>query len=208
MHMDSANFFRLHFDNMLASGDIPRQIPRRHRSTMHGRLGLRHELVEIPVQSTEAMPSPEAAISAGRARGMSVGAGTVTSVEQLAEVRRVGARFTVAPGMDEGIIREAARLGISHLPGVATATEVTRARQLGLTWLKAFPAAQLGTDWIKAQHGPFPNIHFVATGGITAENANAFLAAGFRGVALGSASSDEATIATLHLIKPKDDNAN
>ena len=62
-----------------------------------------------------------------------------------------------------------------------------RAGQLGLTWLKAFPAAALGTGWISAMRGPFPDVRFVATGGIDSDNAAQFLAAGAGAVSLGSA---------------------
>ncbi len=78
------------------------------------------------------------------------------------------------------------RRGIPHLPGVATASEVLRAKAFGLSWLKAFPASVLGQDWIKAMKGPFPDVHFIATGGMRAATANAYLNAGFSAVGLSS----------------------
>ena len=53
----------------------------------------------------------------------------------------------------------------------AASTVIGNNTQLGVTWLKAFPAYQLGTGWAGAMHGPFPEAHFVATGGVTVENA-------------------------------------
>jgi 2-keto-3-deoxy-6-phosphogluconate aldolase len=80
----------------------------------------------------------------------------------------------------------AARLGLPLIPGVASATDIQTARRSGHRWMKAFPASVLGPDWIRAQRGPFPDVSFVATGGIDADNAAEFLDAGARVVALGA----------------------
>lgn len=153
------------------------------------------ELVEIPVQSPDALPSLDAAIAASE--GRAVGAGTVTTVEQLDDVLRRGAEFVVCPGMHVEVVRECVRRGVPVLPGVATATEVANAVALGATWVKAFPASVLGAEWISAVHAPFPDVSFVATGGIDATNAAAFLDAGCRGVAVGSAFGSPDAIAAL-----------
>ena len=83
------------------------------------------------------------------------------------------------------------------LAGVATPSEVQRAVALGLTWLKAFPAQWLGTDWFRHIRGPFPQVQFIATGGMDASNAADFLAAGVRVVAVGSALEDETQLEKL-----------
>jgi 2-dehydro-3-deoxyphosphogluconate aldolase/(4S)-4-hydroxy-2-oxoglutarate aldolase len=148
------------------------------------------EVVEVPIQAVEAVPSLEAAVSAGRTVGRAVGAGTVTTV-QLAEVAaRAGAAFTVAPGLDPEVATACLERGLPHLPGVATASEIQRAVRLGLIWLKAFPAEQLTPGWIAAQRAPFPTAEFVATGGIGLANADDFLTAGARVLAIGSALTD------------------
>jgi len=154
------------------------------------------ELVEVTVESPAALPSLEAAATAARARGTFVGAGTVTTAEQVVTVTRAGARFLVSPGLHRGVVAAAATAGVPYLPGVATATEIATALEHGLAWLKVFPAAQLGPGWIRAQLGPFPQARFVATGGISAGNAGDFLAAGCRAVAIGSALDTE-TIRSL-----------
>ena len=153
------------------------------------------ELVEIPVQSPDALPSLDAAIAASDRRP--VGAGTVTTVEQLDDVLRRGAEFIVCPGMHADVVRECVRRGVPVLPGVATATEVANAVALGATWVKAFPASVLGAEWVSAVRAPFPDVSFVATGGIDASNAKAFLDAGCRGVAVGSAFGSPDAIAAL-----------
>ncbi|MYZ06466.1 2-dehydro-3-deoxyphosphogluconate aldolase [Streptomyces sp. SID2999] len=155
------------------------------------------ECVEVPVQSREAAEVLAAVVEAGAGRGKPVGAGTVTTAERLAWAVSAGGAFTVAPGLDAEVARASLHAGLPHLPGVATATDVQAARALGLDWLKAFPASVLGPDWFRAMRGPFPEVPFVATGGIDASNAAAYLAAGAQVVAVGSALEDPGQLPAL-----------
>src|SRR5699024_6972619 len=109
----------------------------------------------------------------------------------------MGAAFTVAPGLLPSTVEGAREAGVPHLPGVATSSEIQQARVLGCGWLKAFPASVLGTAWMKAQQQPFPDLRLVATGGVSAENATSFLAAGCRAVALGSALRSASALAAV-----------
>lgn len=142
------------------------------------------ELVEIPAQDEAGMQALRAALA--ESAGREVGAGTITSVKRLEDVVAAGARFTVAPGLNLEVVARSRELGVPHLPGVATATEIGSAMRAGITWVKAFPAAQLGPGWVQSQRGPFPDIQFVATGGVSPENVMDFLDAGCGGVAVGS----------------------
>lgn len=136
-------------------------------------------------------------------RGVAVGAGTIIGIEQLEAAASANASFTVSPGLDEGIIQESIRRGIPHLPGVATPNEILRAKAMGLTWLKAFPASLLGPEWVKAMKGPFPEMRFVATGGMKAATARTYLSAGVNVVGLSSDfSSDEGAAAIRDLLTP------
>lgn len=155
------------------------------------------ELVEIPIQSTASTEALRQAAARGTSSGRLVGAGTVTTLDRVAQARDAGAGFTVAPGFDPDVAAASLAAGMPHLPGVATASEVGRALAMGLTWLKMFPAAELGASWIRAVHGPFPEANFVCTGGITIDNAEEFLAAGAAGVSLGSALSDPDQVGRL-----------
>lgn len=155
------------------------------------------KLVEVPVQSPDAVPALRAAVAAGAERGRPVGAGTVISVEQVHEVAAVGAAFTVAPGFDPAVLAASAAAGVPHLPGVATASDIQQALRHGARWLKAFPASTLGSAWFRAMAGPFPGVPLVATGGLDAHNAREYLAAGARAVAVGSALSDPEQIDLL-----------
>jgi 2-dehydro-3-deoxyphosphogluconate aldolase / (4S)-4-hydroxy-2-oxoglutarate aldolase len=150
------------------------------------------ELLEIPIGEAGQVPSLAAAVAAGAERGKLVGAGTVVTVEQVRAAALAGARYTVAPGFDPEVLAASLAAGMPHLPGVATASEVQRARAAGCRWVKAFPAAALGTAWFLAIQGPFPDLHYVATGGLTVATAPAFLDAGARVAALGTALTDPA----------------
>lgn len=144
-------------------------------------------LVEVPNQSDDDLAALHAAVTAARERGRLVGAGTVTSPALVEQASAAGAAFTVAPALDAQVLAASQAAGMPHLPGVATATEVHQALALGAGWLKAFPAAALGTAWFAGMRGPFPQVRFVATGGVDVANAAAFLDAGAAAVSLGSA---------------------
>lgn len=108
--------------------------------------------------------------------GAIVGAGTVLNASQLQEVTEAGAKFIVAPGLTEPLARAALDSGIAYLPGVATAGDIMRGLDLGLTRFKFFPAeAAGGIPALKALSGPFGNVRFCPTGGIAAETAPEWL---------------------------------
>ncbi|MFF5054805.1 bifunctional 4-hydroxy-2-oxoglutarate aldolase/2-dehydro-3-deoxy-phosphogluconate aldolase [Micromonospora sp. NPDC000663] len=155
------------------------------------------DVVEVPVATPDAVPALRAAVEAGAERGRIVGAGTVLDGGQVAAAADAGAAFTVAPGLDLAVADAAAARGLPHLPGVATPTEAQQALRHGLTWLKAFPAISLGPAWFRAIAGPLPQVRFVATGGLDAGNAAAFLDAGVRVAAVGSALSDPTQLDAL-----------
>lgn len=155
------------------------------------------ELLEVTIGSPEQVASLSAAVAAGAERGKLVGAGTVISLEQVRAAARAGARYTVAPGFDPAVLAASLAAGLPHLPGVASPSEVQRARGAGVTWVKAFPATSLGPEWFRAIRGPFPDLHYVATGGIALADARGFLDAGARVVGLGPALLEPAQRAQL-----------
>jgi 2-dehydro-3-deoxyphosphogluconate aldolase/(4S)-4-hydroxy-2-oxoglutarate aldolase len=109
--------------------------------------------------------------------GAIAGAGTITSAAMLSEAVDAGAQFIVSPGLTETIARAADDAAVPFLPGVATAGEILRGIELGLDRFKFFPAeAAGGAPVLKAMHGPYPNIRFCPTGGVTTEKARDYLA--------------------------------
>lgn len=153
--------------------------------------------VEVPVQTSADVEALRVLAEAAKERGLTVGAGTVVSVEHVRQAADAGASFTVSPGFDLEVVQASHDAGMPALPGVATATDVQIAMKSGLTWLKAFPASLLTPAWFKAMSGPFPQAHFVATGGMDSTNAAQFLDAGVRVVAVGSALEDSAQLPAL-----------
>lgn len=107
---------------------------------------------------------------------MLVGAGTVLSTEQATAAIEAGAQFVVSPGSNGKIIDRVLTAGVAMIPGVATPTEIESAMEKGLRVLKFFPAEALGgIAMLKALAGPYPQIKFVPTGGISAGNMKEYL---------------------------------
>lgn len=106
-----------------------------------------------------------------------VGAGTVRTPEDAHAAARAGARFAVSPGYTPRVGAACREAGLSLLPGVATGSEVMLAAEDGHTEMKFFPAMQAGGEaMLKAWSGPFFDVRFCPTGGVTPENAPKLLA--------------------------------
>jgi len=106
-----------------------------------------------------------------------VGAGTVTTAAQVDDVVGAGARYIVSPGLSRAVVERAQEHGVPVLPGVATATEVMTALDLGVETVKLFPASVVGGPAaLKALAAPFPGLRFVPTGGVSADNLPDYLA--------------------------------
>jgi 2-dehydro-3-deoxyphosphogluconate aldolase/(4S)-4-hydroxy-2-oxoglutarate aldolase len=106
-----------------------------------------------------------------------VGAGTVRSRSDVQAASRAGARFAVSPGYTQALGQACRDLDLVLLPGVASASEIMLAQQDGFTELKFFPAVQSGgVAILQAWSGPFFDVKFCPTGGVTPQNAGAFLA--------------------------------
>lgn len=116
---------------------------------------------------------------------MSIGAGTVMTAEEVRRAAEAGAGYIISPNVDEAVIRETKRLGLVSIPGAMTPTEAAAAWNLGADLVKLFPAGVLGVDYIKALKAPLRHIPVTAVGGVTPQNAGAFLAAGCAGVGAG-----------------------
>lgn len=109
--------------------------------------------------------------------GAIVGAGTVLDEGQLDQALEAGARFIVSPGLTKQLAKTALARRAAFLPGVANASDIMRGLDLGLNRFKFFPAeASGGLKALKALAGPFGDVRFCPTGGITPETAPAWLA--------------------------------
>ncbi|AIX51389.1 MULTISPECIES: bifunctional 4-hydroxy-2-oxoglutarate aldolase/2-dehydro-3-deoxy-phosphogluconate aldolase [Pantoea] len=106
-----------------------------------------------------------------------VGAGTVINTQQLKEVTDAGAQFVISPGLTESLLRAATEGPVPLIPGISTVSELMMGMDHGLREFKFFPAeASGGVKALSALAGPFPQVRFCPTGGITPANYRDYLA--------------------------------
>lgn len=117
--------------------------------------------------------------------GVSIGAGTVLTPEEVDIAAGVGAELIVSPNADAVVIRRTKELGLVSCPGAMTPTEIVAAHQAGADFVKLFPAEQLGLPYIKALRSPLGHIPLLAVGGADEKNAADFLRAGACGIGVG-----------------------
>ena len=131
-------------------------------------------VLEVTLRTPAAL---DAIRAMGAVPGAIVGAGTVTNERQLGDALKAGSRFIVSPGLTEPVGRAAIASGVPFLPGIATAGDIMRGLDLGLSHFKFFPAmAAGGIPALKALAAPFGQCRFCPTGGITPDNASQWLA--------------------------------
>lgn len=127
--------------------------------------------------------------------GILLGAGTVLTAEQASGAIDAGARFLVTPGLRAAVAEVAARAGVPVFLGAFTPTEVAQALDLGSAAVKIFPAGRLGPGYLKDLRGPYPGVPLLPSGGVTTENAAAFLDNGALAVCAGTGVVPPATVA-------------
>jgi 2-dehydro-3-deoxyphosphogluconate aldolase/(4S)-4-hydroxy-2-oxoglutarate aldolase len=137
--------------------------------------------VEVTLTTPGAL---RALASLERRDGVSLGAGSVLTPDDVRAAVDAGAEFLVAPVTDPEALRVARELGVPMLPGAFTPTEIETAWRAGAAMVKLFPAA-LGPGYVRAVREPLPHVPLVPTGGVAVDDAPAYLAAGATAVGLG-----------------------
>ena len=134
------------------------------------------------------MDGPSAADDIARIRSdaITVGAGPILDIAGAERALDAGAEFLVAPHLDERVVEWAAARDVSFVAGAMTPTEAVRAWAAGAAAVKVFPASVVGPRFVREMRGPLGHIPLVPTGGISAENARDFIAAGAVAVGVGS----------------------
>ena len=132
-------------------------------------------LLEAGVRIAEVtLRTPNALIALqhlSRVPGLQIAVGTVRRPDQVEAAADAGAAWIMSAALDDEVVAAALRLGVTPVPGVATATECHRAQTLGATHLKLFPANLLGGPaFVDALTAPFPELRFMPSGGLTADN--------------------------------------
>jgi 2-dehydro-3-deoxyphosphogluconate aldolase/(4S)-4-hydroxy-2-oxoglutarate aldolase len=131
-------------------------------------------VIEVTLRTPVAMEAIKAMVDA--VPDAVVGAGTVLSAAQMEQVKQAGGRFAVAPGATPRLYAAARGSDLPFLPGVATSSELMLGLEQGLDTFKFFPAVQAGgAAMLSAWNGPFGDVRFCPTGGISAQTARDFL---------------------------------
>jgi 2-dehydro-3-deoxyphosphogluconate aldolase/(4S)-4-hydroxy-2-oxoglutarate aldolase len=115
-----------------------------------------------------------------------VGAGTLVTHAQVSEAAEAGASYLVSPGLDDEVVASIRATGLPAMAGVLTPTEVMRGVRLGVDVMKLFPGSLGGPSYLRSLRGPFPDVPFMPTGGVSADNVGDWLAAGAIAVGAGS----------------------
>lgn len=116
-----------------------------------------------------------------------VGAGTVIDAVTASAVIDAGAAFVVSPVFKPAVVELCHREGVAAMPGCFTPTEILTAWEAGADVVKVFPAASLGPGFIKDVRAPLPQVRLMPTGGVTRENAGAWIRAGAIAIGVGTA---------------------
>jgi 2-dehydro-3-deoxyphosphogluconate aldolase / (4S)-4-hydroxy-2-oxoglutarate aldolase len=117
-----------------------------------------------------------------------VGAGTVLSKKDGKDSIEAGARFVVAPTLELDLIPLCHKAGVACFPGAATPTEILAACRMGADLVKIFPADLVGgPHFIRQMQGPFPDVRFMVSGGVSLANVQEYVQVGVTGICLGSA---------------------
>jgi len=150
--------------------------------------------IEVTMTVPSALQIIERLLGEGVTR---LGGGSVRTVEQVRELKRMGASFAVAPHSDEKVIKEAVSLGLPITPGALTPSEILRAKELGATSVKIFPINSVGgLSYIKAILEPLPDMKLVVSGGVQPREVQDYLRLGCVGVCMGGALWSESTVAS------------
>jgi len=142
--------------------------------------------IEVPLNSPQPFDTIKL-LATVHGKDCLIGAGTVLTVAEVDQVHAAGGRLIVAPNCDSTVIRQAQRLGMRVLPGIATATEAFTAIHAGASELKLFPAATYGPRHLKALKSVLPkHVKVFPVGGIGSQDIGAWLESGADGFGFGS----------------------
>jgi 2-dehydro-3-deoxyphosphogluconate aldolase / (4S)-4-hydroxy-2-oxoglutarate aldolase len=159
----------------------PRTVPRVAAALVAG--GVTAVELTLNEPEAEALRAIESLAGAADGLGAVVGAGTVLSTGAAQRALDAGARFMVMPVVDTALIAWCAARAVPCFPGALTPTEMLAAFTAGASAVKLFPAVTVGPGYLEQLRGPLPQIPVVPTGGVSAETAGAWVAAG--AIALG-----------------------
>jgi 2-dehydro-3-deoxyphosphogalactonate aldolase len=143
-------------------------------------------ILEVPLNSPDPLRSIQ--ILAKAFPNALVGAGTVTTAQQVRDIKAAGGQLIISPHLDDNVVCEAVNLGLISMPGVATPSEAFRAIGLGAHGLKLFPAEMINPSVVKSMRAVLPShIRLIPVGGIGTHNMADYRKSGASGFGIGSA---------------------
>jgi 2-dehydro-3-deoxyphosphogalactonate aldolase len=143
-------------------------------------------ILEVPLNSPDPLLSIQI-LSAAFPNAL-VGAGTVTTAQQVRDIKAAGGQLIISPHLDDNVVCEAVNLGLISLPGVATPSEAFRALALGANGLKLFPAEMISPAVVKSMRAVLPKeVKLIPVGGIGLHNMADYRKSGASGFGIGSA---------------------
>ena len=143
-------------------------------------------ILEVPLNSPDPLRSIQ--ILAEAFPNALVGAGTVTTAQQVRDIKATGGQLIISPHLDDNVVCEAVNLGLISMPGVATPTEAFRAIAWGAHGLKLFPAEMISPSVVKSMRAVLPSrVRLIPVGGIGARNMADYRQCGASGFGIGSA---------------------
>ena len=160
--------------------------------------------IEVTLNSPDAFAAIER-LTIGIGDKLSIGAGTVMSVDHVLRAAVSGAGFIVSPNRNVGVIEATKRREMVSIPGCFTPSEICEALDAGADAVKLFPAISLGASFVKAIRSPLGEVRMIPTGGVNPEMAGGYVTAGAWALGVGSelVSSDVSAVGGLVRLRAK-----
>ena len=178
--------FNAHMDRMPLVAILRGLKPEEALDMGHAIVKAGFHILEVPLNSPDPLRSIQILVEAFP--NVLVGAGTVTTAQQVRDVKAVGGQLIISPHLDDNVVCEAVNLGLISLPGVATPSEAFRAIALGANGLKLFPAEMISPAVVKSMCAVLPrHIRLIPVGGIGTHNISDYRKSGASGFGIGSA---------------------
>ncbi len=178
--------FQLHMDSMPLVAILRGLHPEQALPMGEAILNAGFHILEVPLNSPEPLRSIQ--ILSTTFPNALVGAGTVTTAQQVRDIKAAGGQLIISPHLDDNVVCEAVNLGLISMPGVATPSEAFRAIALGANGLKLFPAEMISPAVVKSMRAVLPGaIRLIPVGGIGLHNMADYRKSGVSGFGIGSA---------------------
>ena len=178
--------FNAHMDRLPLVAILRGLKPEEALDMGHAIVNAGFHILEVPLNSPDPLRSIQ--ILAEAFPNALVGAGTVTTAQQVRDIKAVGGQLIISPHLDDNVVCEAVNLGLISLPGVATPSEAFKAIALGAHGLKLFPAEMISPAVVKSMRAVLPgHVRLIPVGGIGTHNMADYRKSGASGFGIGSA---------------------